>query len=151
MPERNRLPDTRRSVTHRFSVGGAHGYVTVGEYDDGRPGEVFVRIAKEGSTLSGLLDGWAITTSIALQHGVPLEAFVSKLAHTRFEPSGFTGGPLGYASSILDYIVRWMADRYLDAPTRASIPPGDGPPCPACGGQQAWDGNAWRCECRTGG
>lgn len=144
-PHRRKLPDTRQSITHRFEVGGMHGYITVGLYPDGAPGEVFVKMAKEGSTLSGLLDGWAITTSIALQYGVPLIAIVHKLARTRFEPSGFTGVEgIGYASSVLDYIARWMAMRFL-GDLRASLPPGEGPPCPNCGAAMVRGDGAWEC------
>lgn len=134
MNERRKLPDTRQSLTHRFAVGSVHGYIIVGFYEDGTPGEVFVKMAKEGSTLSGLLDGWAVTTSIALQYGVPLEAIITKLARMRFEPSGFTGQEgINYAASIYDYVARWIGQKFLSAAVRASLPPGDGPLCPECG------------------
>ena len=111
---RHRLPDDRRAVTHKFSIGEHEGYVTVGEYADGRPGEVFVHISKEGSTVSGLIDAVGALTSVALQSGVPLETLVRKFSHTRFEPSGWTRNPeMGYAASILDYLFRWMGNRYL--------------------------------------
>ncbi len=114
-PRRRRLPDERRSITHKFSIGGHKGYLTVGLYDDGTPGEVFVMMNKEGSVISGLVNALAATTSIALQYGVPLQALVNKFAHMRFEPSGFTNNPnIKIAKSIVDYIFRWMALKFLD-------------------------------------
>ena len=111
---RRRLPDERRAITHHFSVGGQEGYLTVGVYEDGLPGEIFVRMAKEGSTISGLMDSFATVVSLALQHGVPLELLCGKFSHTRFEPSGWTGNPkIGYATSLMDYIFRWMELRFL--------------------------------------
>src|SRR5271168_3520921 len=111
---RRRLPDERHSLTHHFSVGGQEGYVTVGLYEDGLPGELFIRMAKEGSTVSGLMDSFATAVSLALQHGVPLRVLCEKFAHTRFEPSGWTGNAeIGYAKSIMDYIFRWMELRFL--------------------------------------
>ena len=139
MGERRHLPTTRDAVTHRFEVGGHRAYLTVGLFGDGMPGEIFVRIAKTGATLSGLLDGWAITTSLALQYGVPLQAIVSKLSYTRFDPCGFTGTPgIEYATSLLDYISRWLAQRFLSAegmPILSLPPPEDAgtPPCKRCG------------------
>lgn len=123
-PQRRRLPDERRSVTHKFSVGGSEGYVIVGLYPDGTPGEMFVKMAKEGSTLSGLIDGCAIACSMALQYGVPPTGLFEKLAGMSFEPSGFsqTEG-VGYAKSILDYLARWVMLRFGDAIQRASVPP----------------------------
>lgn len=107
---RVRLPETRRSITHKFSVHGTEGYLIVGLYDDGRPGELFVKIAKEGSTLNGLFDAIGILTSMGLQHGVPLSAMVRKLQHAQFEPSGLTKNPdIPAASSLVDYIFRWLA------------------------------------------
>ena len=112
--QRQRLPDERASVTHKFSVGGSEGYMTVGMYNDGRPGEVFIKMSKEGSTLSGVMDGLALTLSIGLQYGVPLKVLVEKLVNTRFEPSGFTENPeIRYASSLLDYVGRWLGGRFL--------------------------------------
>lgn len=108
-----KLPSERQAIVHKFSVGGVRGYLTVGMYDDGRPGEVFIDVAKEGSTVSGLLDTVAIAVSFGLQHGVPLEKFCSKFAYTRFEPCGFTGSDFGYAHSIVDYVFRWLAKRFL--------------------------------------
>jgi len=111
---RRKLPVERRSITHKFSFGGHEGYLTVGMYEDGSPGEIFIKMAKEGSTLSGIMDGFALSVSIALQYGVPLKALVDKFAHTRFEPSGFTGNPdVPYARSILDYIARWLARKFI--------------------------------------
>ena len=111
---RHRLPDSRAAVTHKFRIGEHEGYVTVGEYADGSPGEVFVHISKEGSTVSGLVDAVGAMTSVALQSGVPLDTLVRKYSHSRFEPSGWTGNPeIPHASSILDYVFRWMGMRYL--------------------------------------
>ena len=103
---RRRLPDERHSLTHHFSVGGQEGYVTVGLYEDGLPGELFIRMAKEGSTVSGLMDSFATAVSLALQYGVPLRVLCDKFSHTRFEPSGWSGNPkIGYAKSLTDYVV----------------------------------------------
>jgi ribonucleoside-diphosphate reductase alpha chain len=111
---RHRLPNERASITHKFSVGGHEGYVTVGLYPNGQPGEIFVRMAKEGSTISGLMDSFATAASLCLQHGVPLKVLVEKFAHTRFEPSGWTGDEqIGYAKSLMDYLFRWMQLRFL--------------------------------------
>jgi ribonucleoside-diphosphate reductase alpha chain len=111
---RHKLPDQRFSVTHKFKVGSHEGYLTVGLYPSGRPGELFITMAKEGSTVSGLMDSFACAVSIALQHGVPLKLLVNKFAHTRFEPSGWTQNPeIGYANSIMDYIFRWLDLRFL--------------------------------------
>ena len=112
-PYRRRLPDQRNSVTHKFDVGGQEGYVTVGLYDDGSPGEVFVTISKEGSTIRGLMDSVAVLTSLALQYGVPLEDLARKFESTRFEPYGFTNNPdLPQATSLVDYIFRWLQHRF---------------------------------------
>ena len=111
---RHRLPGERASVTHKFALGGHEGYITVGLYPNGSPGELFIRMAKEGSTVSGLMDSFATAISLALQHGVPLRVLCEKFAHTRFEPSGWTGNPeIGYAKSIMDYIFRWIQIRFL--------------------------------------
>jgi ribonucleoside-diphosphate reductase alpha chain len=111
---RHRLPAERMSITHKFGIGGHEGYITVGLYPSGAPGEIFIRMAKEGSTISGLMDSFATAISISLQHGVPLKVLVEKFAHTRFEPSGWTGSEeLGYAKSIMDYLFRWMQLRFL--------------------------------------
>jgi ribonucleoside-diphosphate reductase alpha chain len=114
--QREKMPVERASVTHKFSVGGHEGYITVGMYDDGRPGEVFIKMAKEGSTLSGVMDGLALTISLGLQYGVPLKVFVDKLLNTRFEPSGITANPnIRFVSSVLDYIARWLGGRFISA------------------------------------
>jgi ribonucleoside-diphosphate reductase alpha chain len=111
---RRRLPDERQSITHKFSIGGHEGYVTVGMYEDGTPGEVFCVMAKEGSVVSGLMDSFATSISLALQYGVPLKVLVDKFSHTRFEPSGFTGNrDIPIAKSITDYLFRWLALKFL--------------------------------------
>jgi ribonucleoside-diphosphate reductase alpha chain len=111
---RHRLPAERASVTHKFGLAGHEGYITVGLYPNGQPGEIFIRMAKEGSTVSGLMDSFATAISLALQHGVPLRVLCEKFAHTRFEPSGWTGNEqIGYAKSIMDYIFRWIQIRFL--------------------------------------
>ena len=113
-PIRRKLADERQSVTHKFSIGGHEGYITVGLYDDGTPGEVFISMAKEGSTISGLMDTLATSISYGLQYGVPLKFFVDKFSHVRFEPSGWTGNQqVPYAKSIIDYIFRWLGARFL--------------------------------------
>ena len=111
---RKRLPDERPSITHKFSVAGHEGYLTVGLYEDGTPGEVFLRMNKEGSVISGLMDTIATTTSVALQYGVPLESLVNKFSHKRFEPSGFTNNEdIRFATSIIDYVFRWLGLKFL--------------------------------------
>ncbi len=111
---RRKLPDERKAVTHKFDIGGHEGYLTVGLYEDGTPGELFVTMAKEGSTISGLMDAFATQTSYALQFGVPLKFMVDKFSHMRFEPSGFTKNKeIPIAKSIVDYIFRWMASHFL--------------------------------------
>ncbi|HXM57024.1 MAG TPA: vitamin B12-dependent ribonucleotide reductase [Candidatus Dormibacteraeota bacterium] len=121
-PVRRRLPDERRSLTHKFDIQGHEGYVTVGLYDDGTPGEIFLTMAKEGSTISGLMDAFALQTSMALQYGVPLRMMVNKFSHVRFEPSGFTKNPeIPIAKSIIDYIFRWLASRFLDAEDQEAV------------------------------
>ena len=113
-PVRRKLPDERNSITHKFSIGGHEGYFTVGLYEDGTPGELFVTMAKEGSTISGLMDSFATSVSYGLQYGVPLKFYVDKFAHVRFEPSGWTGNQtIPYAKSVMDYIFRWMGNRFL--------------------------------------
>ena len=114
--QREKMPYERASVTHKFSVSGHEGYITAGMYDDGRPGEVFIKMAKEGSTLSGVMDGLALTISLGLQYGVPLKVFVDKLLNTRFEPSGITANPnIRFVSSVLDYIARWLGGRFISS------------------------------------
>jgi ribonucleoside-diphosphate reductase alpha chain len=111
---RHRLPDERSAVTHKFSIGGHEGYITVGLYEDGTPGEIFITMSKEGSTISGLMDGFATAISLALQYGVPLKVLVDKFSHMRFEPSGFTNSKdVPIAKSVLDYIFRWMGLKFL--------------------------------------
>jgi len=120
---RRKLPDERESITHKFSIGGHEGYITVGKYEDGTPGEIFITMAKEGSTISGLMDSFATMTSLALQHGVPLQLLVDKFTHTRFEPSGFTKNPeIPMTKSIMDYIFKWLAIKFL--PTEAQTAAG---------------------------
>lgn len=121
-PRRRRLPDERRSLTHKFSVGSHEGYITVGQYDDGKPGEIFVMMAKEGSVISGLMDSFATSVSIGLQYGVPLEVLVNKFVHTRFEPSGYTNHPnIRIAKSLIDYIFRWMALKFLSPADQLAV------------------------------
>jgi len=113
---RRKLPSERQSLTHKFSVGGHEGYITVGMYEDGTPGEIFIKMSKEGSTLSGFMDGFALSVSIGLQYGVPLKALVDKFINTRFEPSGYTGHKeIPYAKSVLDYIGRWLGGKFISA------------------------------------
>ncbi len=168
-PIRRKLPDERQSVTHKFSIGGHEGYITVGMYEDGTPGEVFISMAKEGSTISGLMDSFATSISYALQYGVPLKFFVDKFSHVRFEPSGWTGNPqVPYAKSIMDYIFRWMGARFLGpeyAVTEAGNAPvlrpteiepqqalpftpvvSDAPLCSECGGLMTRNGSCYKCE-----
>ncbi len=114
-PHRRRLPAERTALTHRFDIAGHEGYITVGLYPDGQPGEIFLKMAKEGSTISGLMDTLATSVSLALQYGVPLKDVVNKFAHVRFEPSGFTGNPeIPIAKSLVDYIFRWLGSRFLE-------------------------------------
>jgi ribonucleoside-diphosphate reductase alpha chain len=111
---RRKLPSERQSITHKFSISGHDGYITVGMYEDGAPGEIFIKMAKEGSTLSGFMDGFALSVSIGLQYGVPLKTLVDKLVNMRFEPAGYTGHPaIPYAKSVLDYIARWLGGRFI--------------------------------------
>ena len=111
---RRHLPDERRALTHHFSIAGQEGYLTVGVYEDGLPGEIFITMAKQGSTISGLMDSFATAVSLALQYGVPLEVLCGKFTHTRFEPSGWSGNPkIGYAKSIVDYIFRWLELKFI--------------------------------------
>jgi ribonucleoside-diphosphate reductase alpha chain len=171
-PIRRKLPDERQSITHKFSIAGHEGYITVGLYDDGMPGELFISMAKEGSTISGLMDSFATAISYGLQYGVPLKFFVDKFSHVRFEPSGYTGNDkVPYAKSIMDYIFRWLAFKFLgpDAameneagesmrlrPTapepqqRLQFAPADGmedaPICSECGGLMTRNGACYKCE-----
>jgi ribonucleoside-diphosphate reductase alpha chain len=167
-PVRRKLPDERRSITHKFSIGGHEGYITVGMYDDGMPGEIFITMAKEGSTISGLMDSFATAISFALQYGVPLKFLVDKFAHVRFEPSGWTGNAqVPYAKSIMDYIFRWLGAKFLgpeygvseagetlalrpteadpqqELPFTATIT--DAPLCSECGSIMTRNGSCYKC------
>jgi ribonucleoside-diphosphate reductase alpha chain len=168
-PIRRKLPDERASVTHKFSIGGHEGYITVGLYEDGTPGEVFISMAKEGSTISGLMDTLATSISYGLQYGVPLKFLVEKFSHVRFEPSGWTGNPqVPYAKSIIDYIFRWLGARFLGIteaseavvtpklrpteiepqqalPFEANIVT-DAPMCSECGSMMTRNGSCYKCE-----
>ena len=168
-PVRRKLPDERQSLTHKFSIGGHEGYITVGLYEDGTPGEVFISMAKEGSTISGLMDTLATSISYGLQYGVPLKFFVDKFSHVRFEPSGWTGNQqVPYAKSIIDYIFRWLGSRFLgitevteagatpklrptipdpqsDLPFEANVV-GDAPLCSECGSMMTRNGSCYKCE-----
>lgn len=120
---RRRLPEERAALIHKFSVGGHEGYLSIGLYPDNTPGEIFICMAKQGSTVSGLMDGIALLTSINLQYGVPLEVLIKKFKHSRFEPMGHSGNPnIGFATSILDYIFRYLELKFLDAPVDAPHP-----------------------------
>lgn len=172
---RRKLPDERNSMTHKFAVGGHEGYIIVGMYPEGAPGEIFIKMAKEGSTLSGFMDGLALSISIGLQYGVPLKALVDKLTNTRFEPSGFTeNSSIRYASSVLDYIARWLGGKFLSpeylkartlweedatqasgrlAATNAGVTSpekqlsarGDAPSCSICGMLMVPNGSCYKC------
>jgi ribonucleoside-diphosphate reductase alpha chain len=169
---RRRLPAERHSLTHHFSIGGQEGYVTVGLHEDGTPGELFIRMAKEGSTVSGLMDSFATAVSLALQYGVPLKVLCDKFSHTRFEPSGWSGNPqIGYAKSLMDYLFRWLELRFLKGeqgilfelqsgtqpPRKATnvvealaslVSLGDAPTCQFCGSLMTRNGSCYRCmEC----
>ena len=122
-PLRRRLSDTRTAITHKFDIAGHEGYLTVGLFENSQPGELFITMAKEGSTIGGLMDGIGTLTSLALQYGVPLEALVRKFAHVRFEPSGFTKNPdIRNAASITDYVFRWMAMQFIPGFREANSP-----------------------------
>jgi ribonucleoside-diphosphate reductase alpha chain len=121
-PLRHKLPDERRSITHKFDIAGHEGYITAGMYEDGQPGEIFITMSKEGSTISGLMDSFATAVSMALQYGVPLRVLVDKFSHMRFEPSGFTKNPnIPMAKSIMDYIFRWLATKFLDGDAQEEV------------------------------
>jgi ribonucleoside-diphosphate reductase alpha chain len=170
-PVRRRLPDERRAITHHFSVGGHEGYVAVGLYQDGSPGELFIKMNKEGSTVSGLMDSFATAVSLALQYGAPLSVLCSKFCYVRFEPSGWSGNErIGYAQSVMDYLFRWLEMRFLRAeqqqlfampapqvpmePTHATDPAqalgqlvvlGDAPVCVHCGSLMVRNGSCYLC------
>ncbi|HVF78921.1 MAG TPA: vitamin B12-dependent ribonucleotide reductase, partial [Solirubrobacteraceae bacterium] len=119
---RRRLADTRHSVTHKFTIEGHEGYITVGLFEDNTPGEIFIKMAKEGSTLSGMMDSFATSVSLLFQYGVPLTHLVEKFGHVRFEPSGWTGNPeIGFAKSIVDYVFRWLGQRFLSLDDRTML------------------------------
>jgi ribonucleoside-diphosphate reductase alpha chain len=121
-PRRERLEDTRQSITHKFSVSGHEGYITVGLFPDGRPGELFLTMAKEGSTIGGLMDAFGTSVSMSLQYGVPLEDYVRKFSHMRFEPQGYTKNPdIRIAKSLIDYIFRWLGITFLPGYKEASM------------------------------
>ena len=121
-PRRERLPDTRQSITHKFNVSGHEGYITVGLFPDGRPGELFITMAKEGSTIGGLMDAFGTAVSMSLQYGVPLEDYVRKFSHMRFEPQGYTKNPdIRIAKSLIDYIFRWLGITFLPGYKEASM------------------------------
>ncbi len=167
-PVRRKLPDERQSLTHKFSIAGHEGYITVGLYEDGTPGEVFISMAKEGSTISGLMDTLATSISYGLQYGVPLKFFVDKFSHVRFEPSGWTGNAqVPYAKSIIDYIFRWLGARFLgiteateageapklrptEAEPQQALPfdasASDAPLCSECGSIMTRNGSCYKCE-----
>ena len=168
---RHRLQDERSAITHHFAFGGHEGYLTVGFYPNGQPGEIFIRMAKAGSTIAGLMECFGTVVSVSLQHGVPLKVLCDKLSHTRFEPSGWTGNAeIGYAKSIMDYLFRWMELRFLSRKqlslfgkgngesgacgeqTRSPVDgsqflydTGDSPPCVACGGLMKLSGTCYTC------
>jgi len=168
---RHRLQNERSAITHHFAFGGHEGYLTLGFYPNGQPGEIFIRMAKAGSTIAGLVECFGTVVSVSLQHGVPLKVLCDKLSHTRFEPSGWTGNAeIGYAKSIMDYLFRWMELRFLSGkqlslfgqgngeisagrestpgPVNASLSLydiGDGPPCITCGGLMKPSGTCYTC------
>ena len=121
-PMRHKLPDERRSITHKFDIAGHEGYITAGMYEDGKPGEIFITMSKEGSTISGLMDSFATAISMAMQYGVPLRVLVDKFSHMRFEPSGFTrNSEIPMAKSIMDYLFRWLATKFLDGKAQTEV------------------------------
>lgn len=168
---RHRLQDERSAITHHFAFGGHEGYLTVGFYPNGQPGEIFIRMAKAGSTIAGLMECFGTVVSVSLQHGVPLKVLCDKLSHTRFEPSGWTGNAqIGYAKSIMDYIFRWLELRFLSGKqlslfgqgkgeigaggeltpgpaddSRFPYDIGDAPPCMSCGGLMKPSGTCYTC------
>jgi ribonucleoside-diphosphate reductase alpha chain len=167
-PQRHKLPEERQAVTHKFSIAGHEGYITVGLFEDGTPGEIFITMAKEGSTISGLMDNFATAISYGLQYGVPLKFYVDKFSHVRFEPSGWTGNPqIPYAKSIMDYIFRWLGAKFLgpeyalgeageavklkpteQSPQQELFAPSvaDAPACSECGGMMTRNGSCYKCE-----
>ena len=156
-PLRRRLPDERQSITHRFEIAGKHkGYICVGLYEDGRPGEIFITLAKGGSTISGLVDSFAQAISYCLQYNVPLESLVNKFSHVRFEPSGFTkNSEIPSADSVVDYIFRWLESKFLKDVEITEKPDDsiDGHPCASCGALMVRSGACFTCPAcgETGG
>jgi ribonucleoside-diphosphate reductase alpha chain len=175
-PNRHRLQDERSSTTHHFKVGQHEGYLTVGLYPNGQPGEIFITMSKQGSTMSGMMDVFATSVSVGLQYGVPLQTLVTKFAHTRFEPSGWSGKPeIGYANSIPDYIFRWLENRFIKGEQllipgvaveavenvavaktgnahsstglSAMLDMGDAPMCSECGAIMIRNGACYKCTC----
>jgi len=150
-PVRRKLPDERASITHKFSIGGHEGYITVGMYDDGTPGEIFVTMAKEGSTISGLMDSFSTSISYCLQYGVPLKFLVDKFAHVRFEPSGWTGNPkIPYAKSTpVVEAGETPALRPTEPDPQQSLPfpaqASDAPICSECGSIMTRNGSCYKC------
>jgi len=125
VPVRQRLPNTRRAITHKFNIADHEGYIIAGCFEDGNPAEVLITMKNEGGTISGLLDVIATQMSIMLQYGIPLEVIVNKFAHQRFEPSGFTPNPdIGHAKSIIDYVVRWMGCQFIQGYREENLPSG---------------------------
>ncbi|MGD0764929.1 MAG: vitamin B12-dependent ribonucleotide reductase [Dehalococcoidia bacterium] len=175
-PVRRRLPDTRHSITHKFSIEGHEGYITVGSYEDGSPGEIFITMAKEGSTISGMMDAFATSISLTLQYGVPLKDLVNKFGHMRFEPAGRTQNrEIPVAQSVVDYVFRWLGSQFLDEDEKAELGilseevrarlaaeyghqgqfvikanghngQDDAPPCMNCGWIMTRSGTCYRCE-----
>ncbi len=168
-PLRRKLPDERQSLTHKFSIAGHEGYITVGLFEDGTPGEIFITMSKEGSTISGLMDSFATSISFCLQYGVPLQFLVDKYSHVRFEPSGWTGNKeIPYAKSLMDYIFRWIGSKFLHPDYKITevgntlqlkpteVPPQqalrfdniatDAPLCSECGGLMTRNGACHKCE-----
>ena len=163
------MPDERQSITHKFSIAGHEGYFTVGLFEDGAPGELFITMAKEGSTISGLMDSFATAISYGLQYGVPLKFYVDKFSHVRFEPSGWTGNKqIPYAKSIMDYIFRYLGSKFLgpeyavtEAGETSTLRPtepepqqklpfapvvSDTPICAECGSMMVVNGSCFKCE-----
>ncbi len=153
---RHKLKEERMSITHKFNIGGHEGYIIVGLYPNGEPGEIFIKMAKEGSTVSGLMDSFALAVSISLQHGVPLKLFCEKFAHTRFEPSGWSNNPdIGFAKSIMDYIFRWLQMRFLSGSSAKSShtpasSPADGQAIPTSAlPSRSWTTFSAGCKCAS--
>jgi ribonucleoside-diphosphate reductase alpha chain len=168
-PLRRRLPDERKAIVHHFSVGGHEGYLIVGLYENGQPGEIFIRMAKAGSTIAGLMDSFGIAVSLALQFGVAFKTLCQKFSYTRFEPSGWTGvKEIGYTSSLADYIFRWLRMKFLspDSPPAAGVEgtptivpapaslsgnglekgDADAPACKECGSIMSRNGTCYKCQ-----